>query len=243
MFIVSSCFLASTSIIGCGRSEKPKVTEKEPPQQILTFTIGGFTTGGKKDWELEGKSANIDGDIIDLNTITLKSYKDNNNMVLTSDNGRFDRSKSYLHLYNNVVMTNADGMKMTTDALDWSMKTKEITNDSFVTITKGTMKVTGTGLYGQTDSKKAQLKKDVTVNIEPSTVITCKGALEIDYDKNIATFNKDVVAIDKRGTITADKADVYFNPEKRSMEKVILTGNPKVIFIQEENKDVSFKGL
>jgi len=75
-------------------------------------------------------------------------------------------------------------------------------------------------------------------------VITCDGPLEIDYQKNIATFNKNV-KVDRNDTqIYSDIMDVYFSSSKdkktqssdassalmdSSIDKIIAKGNVRTI--------------
>jgi lipopolysaccharide transport protein LptA len=59
---------------------------------------------------------------------------------------------------------------------------------------------------------------------DPPTTITCKGNLDMDYEKNIAVFHQDVIVEDPRMKMTADKMTVFFQPDSKTVEKVIAKG-------------------
>ena len=63
---------------------------------------------------------------------------------------------------------------------------------------------------------------------EPKTEITCKGRLDMDYSKNMAVFNDDVVVDDPRMRMTANKMTVYFASETRENQKGVAEGNVKL---------------
>lgn len=60
---------------------------------------------------------------------------------------------------------------------------------------------------------------------EPQTTITCKGNLEMDYEKNVAFFHEDVRVEDPRMTMTANEMTVYFTGESKTIEKVVAIGD------------------
>lgn len=59
---------------------------------------------------------------------------------------------------------------------------------------------------------------------DPQTTITCKGNLDMDYEKNIAVFHQEVVVEDPRMKMTADKMTVFFKPDSKTIEKVVAKG-------------------
>ena len=122
-----------------------------------------------------------------------------------------------------MVITTSSGSKLTTDSLDWDRKNQLVTTKDTVNIERGNMVTTASGARGEPNLKKVSLEKDVTVNINPDNenkdkepgvkkkiVITCDGPLQIDYDKNIATFNKNVKVDTQDALIQSDMMDVYF---------------------------------
>ena len=196
---------------------------QESDQQIMDFSLSSFGEKGKKAWDLSGKSADIFSDVIKLKTVVGNLYGKDENIQLTADKGDFDKAQSKIHLQENVIITTSSGAKLTTDSLDWDRKNQLVTTKDRVNIEKGNMVTTASGAHGEPNLKKVSLEKDVTVNINPATdeknkessvkkkiVITCDGPLQIDYDKNIATFNKNVRVDTQDSIIQSDIMDVYF---------------------------------
>ena len=196
---------------------------QESDQQIMDFSLASFGEKGKKSWDLSGKSADIFQDVIKLKDVIGNLYGKDEDIKLTADKGDFDKAQGKVHLEENVVITTSTGAKLTTDSLDWDRKNQLITTKDVVTIERGNMVTTASGAHGEPNLKKVSLEKDVTVNINPETdgkskepsdkkkiVITCDGPLQIDYDKNIATFNNNVKVDTQDALIDSDIMDVYF---------------------------------
>lgn len=83
----------------------------------------------------------------------------------------------------------------------------------------------------------APLPKDNKAKGEPTTEITCKGKLDMDYEKNIAVFHNDVTVEDPRMKMNADQMTVYFESKEKNIEKVVATGN--VRFKKEDKSAMS----
>ncbi|MDP3732666.1 MAG: LPS export ABC transporter periplasmic protein LptC [Candidatus Omnitrophota bacterium] len=196
---------------------------QESDQQIMDFSLASFGEKGKKAWDLTGKSADIFQDVVKLKDVIGNLYGENEDIKLTADKGDFDKAQGKIHLEDNVIITTSSGSKLTTDSLDWDRKNKLVATQDRVNIERGNMVTTASGAHGEPDLKKVSLEKDVTVNINPDTeeknkepdvkkkiVITCDGPLQIDYDKNIATFNNNVKVDTQDALIQSDIMDVFF---------------------------------
>jgi LPS export ABC transporter protein LptC len=201
------------------QDQKPQ----ESDQQIMDFSLASFGEKGKKAWDLTGRSADIFSDVVKLKDVIGNLYGKEEDIKLTADKGDFDKAQGKIHLEDNVVITTSTGAKLTTDSLDWDRKNKLVATKDAVNIVRGNMVTTASGAHGEPDLKKVSLEKDVTVNINPDTegknkeqnvkkkiVITCDGPLQIDYDKNIATFNNNVNVDTQDAIIQSDIMDVYF---------------------------------
>ncbi len=202
------------------QDQKP---QESSDQQIMDFSLASFGEKGKKSWDLSGKSADIFSEVIKLKDVIGNLYGKDEDIKLTADKGDFDKTQGKIHLEDNVIITTSTGAKLTTDSLDWDRKNKLVTTKDMVNIERGNMVTTASGAHGEPDLKKVRLEKDVTVNINPDTeekskeqnvkkkiVITCDGPLQIDYDKNIATFNNNVKVDTQDAIIQSDIMDVYF---------------------------------
>ncbi len=196
---------------------------QESDQQIMDFSLASFSEKGKKSWDLSGKSADIFQDVVKLKDVIGNLYGKEEDIKLTAEKGDFDKAQGKVHLEENVVITTSTGAKLTTDSLDWDRKNQLVTTKDVVNIERGNMVTTASGAHGEPNLKKVSLEKDVTVNINPETdgkskepsdkkkiVITCDGPLQIDYDKNIATFNNNVKVDTQDALIQSDIMDVYF---------------------------------
>lgn len=224
------------NINGCGREKSAEENAEEQgqlnentEQKILTFSLSGYSEGGKRNWDLKGDSADVlTTNVVLLDNVLGHSYDKDNNITLTADKGEFDKNQNNLLLKENVVATTVDGAKLTTDHLNWNATKEEVNTDAVVNIERENMEATGEGALGQPDLKYMQLKKNVTVELKPSTVITCDGALCVDTQKNMAVFNDNVLVVDERGKLWADKVEVYFDPAKKGISKVAAKGNVKI---------------
>jgi LPS export ABC transporter protein LptC len=215
-------FLASGAAGWCDNDTSSSDAQK---QQMSDFSLSGFGDRGKKSWDLAGKSADIGTELIKLNDIVGNFYGVQDNVRLTADNGNFNRREGSIHLQDVVVVTTSSGARMTTDALDWDRKRQIVQTDCAVQVLKNNMVITGLGAKGFPDLNKLNLDKDVKVRIDESPVsgaakngmqkivITCDGSLQVDYQKNIATFNDNVRVVTADGVITSDQMELYFKTQ------------------------------
>ncbi|MDD2689615.1 MAG: LPS export ABC transporter periplasmic protein LptC [Candidatus Omnitrophica bacterium] len=252
-----------TPCLFAAKEQKPAVKKdqtQEADQQISEFSLTGYGEKGKKNWDLAGKSADIFIDVVKLTDVVGNLYGKEEDIKLTADRGDFSKTDGKVHLEQNVVVTTSSGTKLTTDSLDWDRKNQLVTTDDIVNIKRENMVTVARGAKGEPSLKKVALKKDVQVDINPvdpqkgeagvaeKIVITCDGPLEIDYEKNIATFNNNVKVLREDSTIYSDKMDIYFlssgggvaTKEKKEsaqtpgfmgskIDKIVARGNVKVI--------------
>jgi len=243
--------------------QKKSLLSQESDQQINDFSLEGFGEKGKKSWDLSGKTANILTEVIKLKDIVGNMYGKEEDIRLTAETGDFNKIDGRVHLEQNVVITTSTGAKLMTDSLDWDRKNQVVATDDLVNIQKDNLVAVASGARGQPSLKRVALEKDVQLDINPVTpdkandtpekekiVITCDGPLEIDYDKNIATFNNNVKVEKQDTNIYSDKMDVYFlsagtenskgsletpKAEKASLitgnkiDKIIAKGNVKIV--------------
>lgn len=229
---------------------------QDSEQQINDFSLSGYGEKGKKTWDLSAKSADIFTDIVKLREIVGNLYGEKEDIKLTADKGNFDKIQGNVHLEQNVIITTSTGGKLSTASLDWDRKNQVITTKDMVNIEKENLFTTAYGATGQPDLNKVTLGKDVKVEINTANperqtgtedknkiIITCDGPLQIDYDKNIATFNNNVKVDSKDAQIYSDTMDVYFIMSEKDIsasvktpsvmgskiEKIVARGNVKII--------------
>ena len=68
----------------------------------------------------------------------------------------------------------------------------------------------------------------MTVIAKPSTTITCRGPLEVDYKNHVALFQNNVRVVDQRGEITSDQMEVFFDKDLETIQRIIATGNVRI---------------
>jgi LPS export ABC transporter protein LptC len=236
-------------------AKQEKVAEQESDQQISEFSLAGYGEKGKKTWEIQGKSADIFDEVVKLDNIVGNLYG-NESINLVADKGDFNKVDGKVHLEDNVVITTSSGAKMTTDSLDWDRKQQIVNTQDPVNIIRDTMVTNAVGATGEPSLNKFTLHKDVQVDINPKEkdegspknkiVITCDGPLEVDYEKNIATFKNNVKVDTQDNQIYSDIMDVYFATSKDAqpqgssdnkdamlmgtkIDKIVARGNVKIV--------------
>jgi len=218
---------------------------QESVQQMDNFSLTGITEKGKRNWDITGKSADIDSDVIKLKDIVSNLYGENEKVQLTAAKGDFHRLQGYLHLEKDVVLTSSSGAKLTTDTLVWDKKEQLVSTRDPVNIERQDMIITAQGAKGYPNLNKVDLEKDVQMQISAKQtnpqgkadrdeiVINCDGPLQIDYKNNIATFNNNVKVHSRDGVMESDVMEVYFLAGSSSsgtakVEKIIARGNVKI---------------
>ncbi len=241
LFIICALVFTVMSTVGCvqedetqGKSAQAQESAAQeelaeaPDEMLSSFTVSGYTKGGKKQWDLEGTSADIMTEVIELTNVTSKVYGDQTNMTIVADRGSLSRVDNNVHLEDNVMATTDDGATLSADYLDWDAQNQKITSEGPVQITRGAMEACGRGIVGQPLLNLVQLKEEVTVRLSMDTsadasaltVITCDGSLEVEYENNLAIFQNNVKVKDERGEIFADKMDVYFSAQSEKGKQV-----------------------
>jgi len=209
---------------------KEQVLEESPSlQKIDNFTLEGFTETGKKRWELRADSADVEEDLVKMKHVKATIWGEEGSVNLESNKGAYDKKENKISLIENVLIKTSEGTRLTTERLVWDVQRQEANTNDEVVVEKENLTAKGKGATALTEVKKVELKENVEVRVEPKTVITCKGPLELEYDKNMAKFYEDVEVVDERGKIYADRMDVFFNPQDKKIEKVFAYGNVRIL--------------
>jgi len=219
-------------------------------QSFEGFDLVGYGENGEKTWDLKGETANVEGSHINMTNVDANSYGEEN-MNVTAKTGKVNKDSGQMRLQGDVIMTTETGTKMLTDAIDWDKEKDVVSTDEEVTILRESMKAIGTGAYARPGLKTAQLNQDVTVEYDRSSedplagviTITCDGPMEVDYEKQTAVFNENVIAIDKdQGRrLMADQMQLFFDQETNDIKELVCIGN--VLIVQGENASYSDKAV
>ena len=206
--------------------------QQQGDQHFQGFDLAGYDQAGNKSWDIEGDTANIVGDNIKLTNINANAYGDED-MNLTARHGTLDKASGNMYLRNDVVITTQSGVKLVTDSLDWDRGRDLVQTDDPVTLTRENMIAVGKGAQAQPNLKTAQMNTDVDVKVSVETegeqrlviTITCDGPLEVDYQKELAVFNNNVVAIDGDRKLMADRMELYFDVATSEIKEIVCVGN------------------
>jgi len=228
------------------------MSSSSEPQQMQDFSLSGYGQNGKKTWEVNGATMDMVDDQIKIRDITAKMFGDKQNMVVTADNGRFEKDTGIVRLTDNVRAVTDEGTQLKTQELDWSQKDQVIKTDDKVDITRDNMTAQGQGIEAKPDMKVAKFEKDVVMMIDqdkkakdqsPKTqgqvqpfggkgkmIITCDGPMELNYDRQIATFYKNVKVESEgdQGTMIADKMTVRFSSASKQIDTIEAEGNVQI---------------
>jgi len=217
-------------------SPKKSKTETSTASTVYRFSFSKYLTTGEREIEIEGDSANILGHEIQLMNVIAKAYAEETPVVITADQGVYDKTSGVVHLNENVVATTDTGARLLTEKLDIVSEKKRMESSVLTNVKTENIDVVGTEAIGDSALSNVKFKKNVTVSFRnpqeagmKPTVITCDGLLEIDYEKNIARFNDNVVAVDHRGTLKADHMDVIYDKATEQLDRMIGTGNVEII--------------
>ena len=205
-------------------------------QQFEKFNLRGYTDSGAKSWDLKGDTAQIDGNMVNINNVDANHYGEQQ-VNLTAAKGKLNKDSGNVHLEKEVVITSQEGSQLKTDHLDWEKNKDTVKTDAPVVITNSTqgMIATGVGLEAHPTLQTAQMKEDVKITVKndktqaQTVTITCDGPMEIDQKKNKATFTINVVAVETDRTLKTDLMEVFFDPDTHQIKEAICTGNVEMV--------------
>ena len=204
--------------------------------KIKDFYLSSHKETGSLDWEVYGNNAIIDGNNVAINTMHGNYYMANDTINIKSDRADLDKASMDVLLRDHVKIENKEGMKLTTDVLDWQRNSDLVTTDAPVQIDRGDMQIKAKGMRGNTDLKTVNFKKDVKTKLSNATpqmkgvvTITCDGPLEVEYNGGQAVFYNNVVMTHEEGVIYSDKATAYFDSEQKTITRILCEGHVKIV--------------
>lgn len=149
---------------------------------------------------------------------------------------------STLELRDDVKFETSEGLSLKTDSITWDKSKDLVSSREQVTINKQDpdIDIKGVGLSAKPGLKTVTLDNEVEVVIPQEDsmyiVITCEGKLEAKYEEGMAVFNKEVKVSQKDSELYTDKATIYFDPEKKILDKIVADGNVRLV----RGKDTSY---
>lgn len=176
--------------------------------KVLAFNLEGLNDKGAKKWDVKGESAEaISENEVKLDNIVAKAYGEEAQAVITADQGVYDKSRNNVKLQKNV----------------------KATIESTGGFNGGFGDVSGTPQGGATaPSGGAKSGSGKAADAKSTTVITCDGEVQFDYEKNVAFFTKNVHVDSADGSIIAEKITVNLDPETRQVKDIVAEGNVRI---------------
>jgi len=198
-------------------------------QEVYAFKVEGFSKDKKVQWGLEGESARVIADRINIKNLRGVYHGEDMTFVVFADSAIYDKKTQDIELRANIRGRTSDGGELLTDYARWNARSEEITTDLYVTVRRQNITCRGRGLITKPRLKRVVFREDVEVDIAPDKKIICSGAFELDQEKNTAIFNDDVKITDKDSETFTDKLTVYLNAVTNEIERVVTEGNVKVV--------------
>ena len=125
-------------------------------------------TEGVREWELWADSAKVyrQKGLTILKNLRLRFYpKEGEPAHVTAQEGTMQNESRNIRISGDVTILASNGVSMKTDSLYFRSKEKRIDSDSRVLMEGARFRLVGTGLQGQTDIGKYQLKEKVSATI------------------------------------------------------------------------------
>lgn len=227
---ISAC--AKKEAVPAGRKAEKNISGEKPmeiKQEVYSFRVEGFTEDKTAHWGLEGASATVVLDKININGLKAVYYAEDMTFTISADKAVYDKKTQDIELKENIVGRTSDGGELITTYAKWNARSEEIATDSPVLVKRENISCEGRGMVTRPRLNKVQFREEILVTIAPDKKILCDGPFELDRAQNIAIFNKNVRVIEKDSETLADKMTVYLNPDTNEIERIITEGNVEVI--------------
>ena len=161
-----------------------------------------------------------------LNKFSLTGFDDKgkSNWNLEGDKAKIDTSRM-VFLDDNVTLRLKDNTVIKTDHVQWSQDGGTMRTDAWVTVEHENAHVKGRGAFGRPNEGFIQLDRDIVMTMNDSTTLTCAGPMKIYYNQNIMYFFRNVKVTDQRGTLSAKRMNVSFDPDTREIKEITAIGS------------------
>lgn len=197
---------------------------------VSVFTLVGHTETGRKKWEIQGQTADLLGEVVQLAPVAAKSFG-KVEVALTARQGRYHKATEDVYLKKEVVVTTSDGIRLDTDSLKWVARQEFGRTWDRVRVTQSGMTVTGLGGIAFPKLKRVRMERKVVVALEGKegmTVVTCDGPMEVDYGRRKARFWRNVWVRDLQGFIRSDRMDLLLHPKENRIQEARFWGHVRI---------------
>jgi len=215
-----------------GFAQEEEALEMPVGQRIQDFYFSNYKEDGTCDWEIEGIEAVIYDEIIEIDYMKGKYYSGAKNVTVTSDKAFIDKLTFNIRLEHNVKIV-SDDVEFQSDILNWDKTDNKVYTDEKVYAKKGEIDIDAIGFRADIDIKTGCFFKDVVLNIpddhgKGEMRVDCDGPLDIDYIKEEAVFNNNVIASGDKSKLYGDKVTVFFDTKEKIIEKVLAQENVRI---------------
>lgn len=263
-----ACALLCTTMVGCGKIGTPPVkpaatvtasasgVTPTEQQQMDRFTVFGYAPDGAKRWELTGRGAIVEGDVVTIqrpdaigydvavgsstHSVARSTETGGRTVYLTATLAQVNQTSRRVRMEHDATLHTSDGVWMTSPVLYWLPDRNEMATDQPVRIESARMLLRGIGATGQAQLSVAKLLRDVEMVLSPSAdappgepashaTITCDGPLAFDYERNIAIFELNVHVKDREGDLYSDKLVAYLDGPTRTIRYAEATGRVRIV--------------
>ncbi len=131
-------------------------------------------------------------------------------------------------LEENVTLKMRDGTAVKTDHVKWDPKEGLLTTEARVHVVHRAAIIEGTGASGRPADSYVQLNRDIHMQINATTDLTCKGPMKIFYKDNKMIFYRNVTVVDDKGILKSNRMDVFFDSAEKKITKIIAMGNVQI---------------
>ena len=203
-------------------------------QTIKDFYLSNYKEDGVREWELKGDEAVVHDRYVDIDKMEATYFSADDPIKIKSKRAKLDKENMDVYLEKDVEVKNEEGMKLTTDSLDWQRNNNLIETEDWVQAEKESMQIKAKGLSADTQFKNVDFQKDVQVTFpgqdnQEIITVNCVGPLEIQYNDGTATFYNNVVMEKKEGKLFSDKSTIFFDGANKKITKIVSEGNVKII--------------
>lgn len=183
-------------------------------------------TGSRNEQSNQERSALIEsGEDQELQKFSLTGFDEKGKKFwnLEGDAAKIDPAQT-VYLEENVTLRLKDDTVIKTDKVQWSQDRGYLQTDSPVHVDHQTAQIDGRGAVGRPNEGFVQLNRDIKMVLRGNTVITCDGPMKIYYNENKLIFFRNVKVVDSRGVLKAKRMDVFFDAEKKDVDRILAVG-------------------
>jgi LPS export ABC transporter protein LptC len=247
--LLAAALMITIACSGCAQKKESETAHgkqetQDPPgtgnvnvkQEVYAFKVEGFNEERKAQWRLEGKSADVVMDEINIRDLKAVYYGEDMTFTLWADRAVYNKKTHDIELTKNIIGKTSDGGEFITNFARWNAKTEEIKTDSYVIVKRENITCMGAGLITRPRLKYVAFTSEIEVTIAPDKKITCDGPFELNHKESVAIFHNNVRITDPTSEILTDKLTIYLNPETNEMERFVTEGNVRVVHRGELEK-------